>query len=209
MATIKKVIKKAVISSPLLQSQLSRVFGDFPRVFLYHRFSREGELLPHRVSADNFRWQLEQIVSRYKVLSFGDCVEHYMGKGVWPKNSAVITVDDGYRDLYEIAYPELRRLNLPATFFVTVNFVDQKIWLWPDRLHYAVNNSSHISFEICTGEQEHHYPLQTEEDKFRAWKSLSDYCISLDDGEKEQMIAGVEANMGLLCPPRPLLIMLR
>jgi peptidoglycan/xylan/chitin deacetylase (PgdA/CDA1 family) len=37
--------------------------------------------------------------------------------------SASITFDDGYRDNYEIAAPILAELGLPATFFVTTDFI--------------------------------------------------------------------------------------
>jgi peptidoglycan/xylan/chitin deacetylase (PgdA/CDA1 family) len=37
-----------------------------------------------------------------------------------------ITFDDGYRDNFEIAAPILRRLELPATFFVTTGFVSSR-----------------------------------------------------------------------------------
>jgi peptidoglycan/xylan/chitin deacetylase (PgdA/CDA1 family) len=38
-----------------------------------------------------------------------------------------ITFDDGYRDNAEVAAPILRRLQLPATFFVTTGFIDSQI----------------------------------------------------------------------------------
>lgn len=41
-----------------------------------------------------------------------------------------ITFDDGLRNNIEVAYPILRRIGLPATFFVCPELVDQGKWLW-------------------------------------------------------------------------------
>lgn len=46
-----------------------------------------------------------------------------------------ITFDDGYRDNVEVAAPILRRLGLPATFFITTGFINTKIVpLWDRHL---------------------------------------------------------------------------
>ncbi len=46
-----------------------------------------------------------------------------------------ITFDDGYRDNVEVAAPILRRLALPATFFITTGFIgSQFVPVWDEHL---------------------------------------------------------------------------
>jgi peptidoglycan/xylan/chitin deacetylase (PgdA/CDA1 family) len=40
-----------------------------------------------------------------------------------PKKAVMITIDDGYRSAYDIAYPILKKYDFPATFFVYANYV--------------------------------------------------------------------------------------
>jgi peptidoglycan/xylan/chitin deacetylase (PgdA/CDA1 family) len=203
MAILKENIKKTIASSAILTRLLGLIAYDFPKVFLYHRFSQPNVMCPHRVSADTFRWQLERIAERYQVLTFRTCVEYFMANGAWPERCAVITVDDGYRDFYEWAYPELRRLSLPATFFVTVNFVEQKLWLWPDRLHYVIENTRESALKVSVEGKNIRFQLNNQAEKFTAWKSLSDNCISLADSAKESLIATVESELGVNLPAVP------
>lgn len=43
-----------------------------------------------------------------------------------PKNSILLTFDDGYEDFYQAAYPELRRRNMSAVVFVISGYLDDK-----------------------------------------------------------------------------------
>lgn len=142
------------------------------------------------------------ISKKYKVITFGECVDHFSKNGIWPKKSAVITVDDGYRDFYQYAYPELKRLNLPATFFVTVNFVDQKQMLWHDRLHYAIENTSENYLQVQLGQREECFPLNDQTARSIAWKALSDFCIASEDTAKWELIRAVESALGVIPPKK-------
>jgi len=49
---------------------------------------------------------------------------------------ALITFDDGYKDNFEIAFPILRKYNIPAIFFIATGFIDgnNNNLLWHDRV---------------------------------------------------------------------------
>jgi peptidoglycan/xylan/chitin deacetylase (PgdA/CDA1 family) len=54
---------------------------------------------------------------------------------------ATITFDDGLRSNVVVAYPILRALGIPATFFVCPGLIEERRWLWTHetrrRLHFA------------------------------------------------------------------------
>jgi len=50
-------------------------------------------------------------------------VDFLEGKTALPRKSVVITIDDGYRSTYEIAWPILKRYGLPATVYLYTDFV--------------------------------------------------------------------------------------
>ncbi len=46
-------------------------------------------------------------------------------QGEWPPRAVAITFDDGYADNFNYAWPELRQRNLPATIFLTADWIGQ------------------------------------------------------------------------------------
>lgn len=65
-----------------------------------------------------------------------------LGDGVEPPpNTVVVTVDDGYRDFYRVAYPLLRKYRIPATLFAVTGFIDRRCWLWVDRVTWCLGDT--------------------------------------------------------------------
>jgi len=77
-------------------------------------------------------------------------IDHLPRKGRW----VCITLDDGYQDNYQEAYPLFKRLNVPFVIFVTSGFVDNKknMWWYPgQRLGMTMDALKELCHEpLCT-----------------------------------------------------------
>ena len=88
----------------------------------YHRFDRSGNRLA--VRPEDFRAHLEYLAQNdYRVVALDDVLAFMRGERALPKRAVAITIDDGYRSTYEVAYPLLVEFGYPATVFVYSDFV--------------------------------------------------------------------------------------
>jgi peptidoglycan/xylan/chitin deacetylase (PgdA/CDA1 family) len=74
--------------------------------------------------------QMEWLADLCNVLPLPEAAER-LQEGTLPSRAACITFDDGYANNLEIAAPVLKRLDLPATFFITAAAVERGI-MWND-----------------------------------------------------------------------------
>lgn len=79
-----------------------------------------------------FEEQLAYLTERFKIVPFAVMVQHLSDPDVDTSISGeiAITFDDGLRNNYTVAYPLLRRLRVPATFFVCPGLIEQRRWQW-------------------------------------------------------------------------------
>ena len=66
----------------------------------------------------------------------------------------VITIDDGYKDIKEFAYPLLQKYEMPFTLYIPTSFPDQLGELWWLALEAVIAQSKRIGLEI-NGEHRH------------------------------------------------------
>lgn len=126
--------------------------GQVLRVLTYHRVldgSAAAGCNPSLVSATpaGFKEQVRHLARRYRVVSGEEVVSAYRDGGRLPNRAVLITFDDGYRDVGEVAWPILRRFGLPATVFVPTAFVDSSRRFWWDRLYHAIQGTRAVSVD--------------------------------------------------------------
>lgn len=113
---------------PLRQTNRAGIHGDgFLKVpiLAYHDFVVPGRKCSHvAVATEAFEAQLAYLKERgYKVLTFKDLAAFIEGRSPVPSKSVILTVDDGFRSAYEIAYPLLKKYGFPATLFIYSDFI--------------------------------------------------------------------------------------
>lgn len=96
----------------------------------------------------DFEKQIRYISKYYNAISFDSFIEHVKSKTKLPKNSIIITFDDGYKDCYTNGYPILHKHKIPAMFFLTTNYIDSHELPWWDKITYIIYNTSVPHFTV-------------------------------------------------------------
>jgi peptidoglycan/xylan/chitin deacetylase (PgdA/CDA1 family) len=123
----------------------NNVMGRRLTIVTYHRITdgKIGEIeasLPFLFTSQQvFEKQLTFIKKHYNVIMFEELIKRG-ANGKHPWNCLIITFDDGYEDNFTRAYKSLGKMNLPATFFITVDRIGNESSkpYWWDRLHYCL-----------------------------------------------------------------------
>jgi len=146
---------KAGLAAAAHLSAANRLFGVLTRrrhdalVLGYHRvvadFEREASYAcpSMLVSRAMLECHLDWIARRFQVVSLDELRCHLEARSRTAPPIAAITFDDGYRDVYEHAFPLLMRKGLPATVFVATNYVGTDGVLPHDKLYLLLERASH------------------------------------------------------------------
>ena len=92
-------------------------------VLSYHNFALTGADRM-TVTQAAFEEQMKFLKEKgYRVISLNQFIDFLEFKKPIPKKSVVITIDDGWRATYEIAFPILKKYGYPATLFVYTDLI--------------------------------------------------------------------------------------
>ncbi len=90
----------------------------------YHQIITRGNPGEMRIRATKFRSQMQALKdAEIPVISFSDYMKWRDGTKEIPESCVVITIDDGYDDLADVALPILKEFKYPFTFYLYTNFL--------------------------------------------------------------------------------------
>lgn len=139
---MKDAVAHAVHWSGLAAMARARRHRRTPFVAAYHRVvDRLGKSQPFalpamEISAATLERQLDWIAAHYRLVSLEELPAASYSRSSKP--IAAVTFDDGYRDVFDHAFPMLKRKGIPAAMFVITDLVGTRMLPVHERLHAAL-----------------------------------------------------------------------
>ena len=88
-------------------------------VFGYHRFENKVRRPDTEITPEAFEAQMKELQDKkITVIKMQDFLAWKRGEKTIPSRAAIITIDDGYKSGYEVAWPILKKYNYPFTLFI-------------------------------------------------------------------------------------------
>jgi peptidoglycan/xylan/chitin deacetylase (PgdA/CDA1 family) len=198
---IKRKVKQALLASGVLRLA-GRLHGKGAAILMYHSVLED----PSRV-ADSlggmihpramFEGQMELIAREFKPVTVDQVARFVRGEQDLPERSVVVTFDDGYTDNYEMAMPILDRVGVPATFYVTVDCVENRRLPWPSRLRFSFRTTSKKNWTDETGKV---WNLASDLERDLAYLSVCDRVAQLAGAVQERVVSQVESELDAKLP---------
>lgn len=134
-----------IVAVPLVPVNPGSVYTDGYRtlpMLCYHQFTRNKNI-EHRLElrAHDFEKQIRYLLdNHYQLLSFAEVGEIMAAGRAIPPKAVVITIDDGYGSVYDVAWPILKKYQAKATLFVYTDFIGAgKALTWSEMQEMAAS----------------------------------------------------------------------
>jgi peptidoglycan/xylan/chitin deacetylase (PgdA/CDA1 family) len=160
------------------------------RILMYHRFTDRESLAR----------QCAHIRACYSPVSMSQAADYFMHGGRLPENAVALTVDDGYRDFYRVAYPVLREYGIPATVYLVSGFVDRALWLWVDQVLYGFLHGEAKSIEVEIAGRPLRFELGGRETRSAAARLVAEAAKRISNAERLLLLKRLPELLGVRLP---------
>lgn len=176
------------------------------KIFFAHRVIKNtgaiaaGNLFQHirpqAIEERVFIERLEWLLDHWRFIQLDDLVKMRAPAGkLSGKRYAALTFDDTYSDFSIVIYPILAQMGIPATFFISLNALDQKELLWFDKYYSAIAGSTVDQIDLTTIENKTLF-LDSIDQKVNSVIQLGKILTNLESVQRDEVIQEIVENTG-------------
>jgi peptidoglycan/xylan/chitin deacetylase (PgdA/CDA1 family) len=177
------------------------------RAVIYHRIEdRAGvhpALNPDLVSArpELFERQMRHLTRSYHPIGASELMAALTGKHTLPPRSVVVTFDDGYRDVVEVAWPILRQYRIPVILFVATSFVDNPaLTFWWDTLWQVLSRTARQQV-VLPGVVPRALQLRGGHERLAVARIVAEWLKQLSPAGRRSALASLVEQLGVTPEP--------
>ena len=100
------------------------------------------------IEVAKFERQLEYLLKHYSIISMDDFLAVRKGEKKIPRNSVLLTFDDGYANCYMHLFPLLKKYKVPAAIFLPTAYTARKDPAWYDAVAYCISQTKEIEIKL-------------------------------------------------------------
>lgn len=170
-------------------------------ILMYHRVADVASSPYHGiVSIDHFEQQMQYLHDQYCAMPLTALADAVKKKTI-PRKSVIITFDDGYSDNYHVAYPILKKHQIPATIFVTSQYPGSRKEYWWDELERLLILPDELpeSIPLIFGDQPIHLNFKRfdKEQRIILLRGIHGFLKSCRPADRDTLLAALRTVTGV------------
>jgi peptidoglycan/xylan/chitin deacetylase (PgdA/CDA1 family) len=169
-------------------------------IFLFHGVVEKSDYevrnyTRKHLMEDEFKGAVQGLTTNGCPLSMDDVVRHHQEGTPFPENAFAITFDDGFENNLTVAAPILEDFSVPATFYVTTDFIANNRMSWIDRIEWAVEAVNEITVQLPWSDRS---SILSDADSKRAFlDNVRKHVKSNFDIDADRLASDVQKQCGL------------
>lgn len=169
---------------------------------LYHQivnldstFLDKGPVVHHRL--EDFEQEIRFLKDTYRIIGMDEFADTINSDKCDGKPSVVITFDDGYLDNYTLAYPILKKYQVPAIVYVATGLIGTNALTWPDQIEYALLKTRNTVFSLTSLWGEEQLSIETTVQKEHMNVRIAKALKEVPDAERKCILEELFAVLGV------------